>query len=207
MSVSRETFSELSGADVSCETFDRLTRYVDLLTAENETQNLIAKGSIPDLWSRHIADSLQLVALVPGARSWLDIGTGAGLPGLVIAIATGVPTLLVEPRRLRTNFLSHVVGVLDLRNVRIVTASLANVEPEPCDAITARAVGSLNALLAMSLPFANRETRWILPKGRSAGEEVATARQTWQGHFEIVPSRTDASAGIVVARDVRRRGR
>ena len=207
MNVSRETLVEVSGVDVSRETFNRLATYVELLTAENQVQNLVAKNSLSDLWSRHIADSLQLTALAPSARSWLDIGTGAGLPGLVIAIATGARTLLVEPRRLRTEFLSRVVVALELREVRIITASLAHVPAMPYDAITARAVGSLDALLAMSLPFAHQETRWILPKGKSAAQEVATARQTWQGRFEIVPSRTDASAGIVVARDVRRRGK
>jgi 16S rRNA (guanine527-N7)-methyltransferase len=207
MTVSRETLSEISGVDVSRETFDTLTAYVDLLIAENDQQNLIAKTSIPDIWTRHIADSLQLAALAPQAKSWLDIGTGPGLPGLVIAIATGAPTLLVEPRRLRTAFLERVVETLAMRDVRVVTASLAAVKPAQFDAITARAVASLDKLLAMTRPFSHPNTVLVLPKGRSAAEEVETAQQTWQGRFEIIPSRTDASAGIVVARDMRRRGK
>lgn len=204
--VSRETLSQLSGIDVSRETFDELAVYVDLLVAENEAQNLIAKASVADLWTRHIADSLQLIASASDAKSWLDVGSGPGLPGLVIAIATGAPTLLVEPRRLRTAFLDRVVTTLGLRDVRIETAMLASVSPQPFGAITARAVASLDKLLAMTRPFSHSGTILVLPKGKSAAEEVETARRTWQGRFEIVPSRTDASAGIVVARDVRRRG-
>ena len=207
MTVSRETLAMMSGVDVSRETFERLNRYVDLLLIENDQQNLISKNSIPEIWSRHIADSLQLVALAPHADSWLDIGTGAGLPGMVIAIVTGVDTLLVEPRRLRTDFLARVAADLALANVRIVTASLANVAPEPFAAITARAVAPLDRLIAMTRDFSRFGTSLILPKGRSAAEEVETARRTWQGRFEIVPSRTDANAGIVVAQDVRRRGK
>jgi len=205
-SVSRETLAATSGVEVSRETFDRLATYVDLLIAESERQNLIAATSVPDVWTRHIADSLQLASLAPVAKSWLDIGSGPGLPGLVLAIATGASTLLVEPRRLRTAFLERVVATLDLRDVRIVTATLAAVKPAQFDAITARAVASLDKLLMMTRPFSHPNTVLVLPKGRSAAEEVETARRTWQGRFEIVPSRTDASAGIVVARDVRRRG-
>jgi len=206
MTVSRETLAATTGVDVSRETFDRLATYVDLLIAENERQNLIAANSVPDVWTRHIADSLQLASLAPTAKSWLDIGSGPGLPGLVLAIATGASTLLVEPRRLRTSFLERVVATLDLRDVRIVTATLAAVKPAQFDAITARAVASLDKLLMMTRPCSHPNTGLVRPKGRSAAEEVETARRTWQGRFEIVPSRTDASAGIVVARDVRRRG-
>lgn len=202
--VSRETLSDISGVVVSRETFDKLAIYVDLLLAENEHQNLIAKVTIPDIWTRHVADSLQLAAQAPDAKSWLDVGSGPGLPGLVLAIATGVPTLLVEPRRLRTAFLERVVATLHMRDVRVATAMLAAVKSEPFDAITARAVASLDKLLAMTRPFSHPGTILVLPKGKSAAEEVETARRTWQGRFEIVPSRTDASAGIVVARDVRR---
>ena len=96
---------------------------------------------------------------------------------------------------------------LDLRDVAIITASLANVPPRHVDAITARAVASLDRLLDMTRPFCHPGTVLVFPKGKSAAEEVETARRTWQGRFEIVPSRTDANAGIVVARDVRRRGK
>jgi 16S rRNA (guanine527-N7)-methyltransferase len=207
MIFARETLSSISGVNVSRETFVCLTTYVDILLAENQQQNLISKSSVADIWTRHIADSLQLVSLAPDARSWLDIGTGPGLPGVVIAIATDVPTLLVEPRPRRTAFLERVAATLGLTEVRVMTAMIAAVPPEPFDAITARAVASLEKLLAMTQPFTRSATTLVFPKGKSAAEEVETARRTWQGHFEIVPSRTDANAGIVVARDVRRRGK
>ncbi len=206
MNVSRETLSMTAGMNVSRETYECLSIYVDLLLAENERQNLIAKTSVPDIWTRHIADSLQLAALAPAAKSWLDIGTGPGLPGLVIAIATRAPMLLVEPRRLRTVFLERVIETLHLRDVRVIAATLSHVKPAPFDAITARAVAPLDKLFAMTRAFSHVETVLVFPKGRSAAEEVASAQRTWQGRFEIIPSRTDASAGIVVARDVRRRG-
>ncbi|CAM3074755.1 16S rRNA (guanine(527)-N(7))-methyltransferase RsmG [Sphingomonas antarctica] len=207
MTVSRETLSELSGVDVSRETFAQLQIFVDLLIAESERQNLIAKTSIPDIWTRHIADSLQLVTHAPQARSWLDIGSGAGLPGIPIAILTNVFVLLVDTRRLRTTFLEAVAKKLVLDQVSVATASIANVAARPFDAITARAVASLDRLLDMTQPFSHPGTILVFPKGKSAAEEVATAQRTWQGRFDIVPSRTDASAGIVVARDVRRRGK
>ena len=207
MNVSRETLEAIVGISVSRETIDKLNAFVALLLAENEKQNLIAKPSIPDIWNRHVADSLQLAAFAPDARSWLDIGSGPGLPGMVLAIATGLPTLLVEPRRLRTAFLERAAALLDVRNVSVKTAGLASITPQPFDAITARAVASLDKLCAMTRPFSHAGTVLVLPKGRSATEEVASARQTWQGRFDIVPSRTDASAGIVIARGLRRRGK
>ena len=96
--------------------------------------------------------------------------------------------------------------MLHLHEASVVTASIANVTPAPFDAITARAVAPLDRLIEMTQPFSHPGTTLVFPKGRSAAEEVATARRTWQGRFDIIPSRTDASAGIVVARDVRRRG-
>ena len=207
MTVSRETLAELSGVAVSRETFERLQAYVDLLITENDQQNLIAKASVPGIWTRHIADSLQLSGVAPAAKSWLDIGSGAGLPGLVLAIATGAPTVLIEPRRLRTAFLDRVVEKLDLGKVEVVTSTLAALPPQPFDAITARAVASLEKLFAMTRSFSHDGTILVFPKGRSAAEEVASVNGTWQGRIETVPSRTDATAGIVVARDVRRRGK
>jgi 16S rRNA (guanine527-N7)-methyltransferase len=207
MNVSRETLADISGVDVSRETFEQLETYVELLLAANQTQNLIAQATAPDIWTRHIADSLQLVRLAPKAQSWLDIGSGAGLPGIVIAIATAAPTLLVESRRLRTTFLEHVAATLQLRDVSVVTASLANVTPARFDAITARAVASLDRLFDMTQLFSHPSTVLVFPKGKSAAEEVESVRRTWQGRLDIISSRTDANAGIVVARDVRRRGK
>ena len=206
-SVSRETLIEQSGIYVPRETFALLSGFVDLLIRENRQQNLIAKSSVANIWVRHIADSMQLVPCAPRAMSWLDVGSGPGLPGIVISIASMVPTVLVEPRRLRTAFLEQVVATLGLRNVNVVTSSLAHVPPRPFDAITARAVAPLDRLLDMTLPFSHPDSVLVFPKGRSAAEELAAVRRTWHGHFEIIPSRTDADAGIVVARDVRRRGK
>jgi 16S rRNA (guanine527-N7)-methyltransferase len=182
----------------------KLRRFAELLRAENERQNLISKASAEDLWTRHILDSAQLARLAPEGRTWLDIGSGPGLPGLVLAI-TGVEHItLVEPRRLRTEFLERCVGELALDNVRVVTGKAEQLSGS-FDVITARAVASLHQLFALAERLMAPEGRWVLPKGRSAAKELEEAQRTWQGDFRLEPSLTDPDARILVATGVRRR--
>jgi 16S rRNA (guanine527-N7)-methyltransferase len=190
---------------VSRETRDKLERYVELLIDENGRQNLVAKSTEPHIWARHIEDSLQLIDFAPNARKWVDIGSGAGLPGMVIAITTGRPVTLVEPRALRVQFLNHVQSVLGLTNVSIVQGK-ARAASGAFDAITARAVASAPDLLAMTLHLSHPGTRWVLSKGRSVQKELEAVESTWQGSFRVEPSRTDPEAGILIAQQVRPRG-
>jgi 16S rRNA (guanine527-N7)-methyltransferase len=195
-----------AGRDVSRETFEKLKRFADLLIAENERQNLVSPASIGELWTRHIADGAQLLGLAPIGHSWLDIGSGAGLPGLVIAILGGRPMTLNEPRKLRADFLRRTVAELDLSAVTVAESKVERLEGT-FDLITARAVARLDRLFGMAWHLAHSETKWVLPKGEGAQSELAEARRTWQGSFSLVPSRTHAASAIVIAEHVHRRGK
>jgi 16S rRNA (guanine527-N7)-methyltransferase len=197
-----ERLAQAAGRPVSRETFEKLERYVALLREENERQNLISHATLDQVWDRHIRDSAQLVRYEPGAgASWIDIGSGAGLPGIVIACLIEGPITLVEPRRLRAEFLHKVVESLHL-GANIVCAKAERVEGT-FDVITARAVASLTQLLKISAHLSTRKTVWALPKGRSAERELAEARDAWQGSFRVEPSVTDDDSFIVVGTEVR----
>jgi 16S rRNA (guanine527-N7)-methyltransferase len=202
----REKLTEALGRDVSRETFERLSRFVDLLIAENSRQNLVSPSSLSELWNRHILDGAQLLGLAEGAGTWCDIGSGPGLPGLVIAILGGTPMTLVEPRRLRAEFLGQAVAQLGLERVAVFQCKAEQMEGT-FDYITARAVARLDKLFAITAHLARDGTKWILPKGETVKSELDEARRTWQGSFRLVPSRTHEPAAIVVADHVRRRGK
>jgi 16S rRNA (guanine527-N7)-methyltransferase len=201
-----DRLSAILGQDVSRETFEKLERFSDMLIRENERQNLISHNSVGDIWERHLIDGAQLVALGTGEGGWVDIGTGAGLPGVVIAILTGGPVTLVEPRRLRVEFLGEVVAQLGLERVNVVLGK-ADAVSGTFDMITARAVAKLDRLFEITHRLSHRRTRWIFPKGESAKSELDEARRNWQGSFRLVPSQTSPAAAIVVAEGVRPRGR
>lgn len=195
-------------ASVSRETHALLDRFVALLLDENERQNLIGKSTEAEIWERHIADSAQLVPFAPQPdSSWIDIGSGAGLPGLVIAILTEGPVTLVEPRRLRADFLQHAVDALGLKARVKVVAARAERTSGKYDVITARAVAPAEVLLGMSQHLSTDKTLWLLPKGKSAQSELDAARRAWQGDFRLEPSKTNSEASILVATRVRRKGR
>ncbi len=194
--------------NVSRETQGRLEHYVELLLAENERQNLIARSTVDEIWKRHIADSAQLIRFAPRPdSSWLDIGSGAGLPGMVIAILTEGPVTLVEPRKLRADFLQRAAIALGLGEQVTVHAVKAERIAGKFDVITARAVASLDALLRISLHLSTDKTLWLFPKGKSAQMELDEVRRSWQGSFRLEPSVTSGEAAILVAAGVRRKGR
>ena len=189
---------------VSRETAERLELFVALLLEENERQNLISRSTTSEVWTRHIEDSLQLLDHAPSHAHWLDIGSGPGLPGLVLAIAGVNHITLVEPRRLRTDFLERCREQLGLQGVTVITGKAEQLKG--CfDVITARAVAPLRKLFALGEPLLAPGGQWVLPKGRSAEKELVEASATWQGEFRLEPSRTDPDARILVAHGVRRR--
>jgi 16S rRNA (guanine527-N7)-methyltransferase len=190
--------------DVSRETTDRLALFKAMVIAENAHQNLVSPASLLDFDTRHLDDGAQLAELGKQGN-WCDIGSGAGLPGIVIAVLTGAKTTLVEPRRLRAEFLRRVVSALDLDAV-VIEAKAAHVDAR-FDNITARAVAETSKLFAMTEHLAHRGTRYVFPKGRTAQKELEAAQQSWQGRFTLVPSRTSDEAMILIAEDVRRRGK
>jgi len=199
-----EKLERVAGRPVSRETFEKLEAYVALLREESSRQNLVSASSLESIWDRHILDSAQLARYEPRPQScWLDIGSGAGLPGIVVACIVDGPVTLIEPRRLRAEFLHKVAESLHLE-AKVVATKAERVEGK-FDVITARAVASLTQLLKISAHLSTRKTVWALPKGRSAEGELAEAKRTWQGDFRVEPSVTDATSFIVVGTEVRAR--
>lgn len=199
-----ERLSAVSKRDVPRETLAALERYAALLSKENEQQNLVSASTVAQLWERHISDSAQLLACAPRAGTWCDIGSGAGFPGLVIALISQEHMTLIEPRRLRSDFLERCVSELGLQRVEVKVGKAEAVAGK-FDFITARAVASLDRLFAMTIHLAHHQTRWILPKGQSAKSELDEVRRNWQGEFQLVPSQTHEGASIVIADGVRPR--
>ncbi|MGK6318774.1 16S rRNA (guanine(527)-N(7))-methyltransferase RsmG [Sphingomonas sp. DT-204] len=186
----------------------RLERYADLLQAEAGRQNLVASSTLPTLWVRHFVDSAQLLDLAPpSGGEWIDVGAGAGLPGLVVALASDWRVTLVEPRRLRVAFLGHCIEALGLGDrVAVEANKIQGVHHiVPASVISARAVAALPRLIASAAHLADRGTVWLLPKGSRAQSEVAEARRSWQGVFHVKQSVVDSDSGIVVASQVARR--
>ena len=177
-----------------------------MLRAESVRQNLVSASTLDDLWERHLLDSAQLVRYEPRpGASWADIGSGAGLPGLVIACLVEGPVTLIEPRRLRAEFLHKVVESLGL-NATVATSKAERARGH-YEVITARAVAALDSLLRISQHLSTGKTVWALPKGRSAHNELVEAERSWQGVFHVKQSVTDPDSHIVVATGVRARGR
>lgn len=194
------------GQEVPRETFERIDRFVSLVVAENKHQNLIGRASVANIFNRHVEDSAQLFRFRELRGHWLDIGSGAGFPGIVLALLSADPITLAEPRRLRAEFLDRVKEELGLTHVTVVRSKAVLLKGR-FDYITARAVASVNALLAMTAHLAHDGTIFILPKGKSAQSELAEAQRSWQGEFRLEKSLTSDDAAIIVARHVRRRGK
>jgi len=194
----RERFGEAGEA--------RMDSLAGLVAGEAVSQNLVAPSTLTTMWSRHIVDSAQLISLATESRGdWLDIGTGAGFPGLVIAALTDRAVTLVEPRRRRAAFLSEAAETLGIANQVTVIASKVESVTMSAAVISARAVAGLALLFGSAIQCSRRKTLWILPKGQSAREEIATAQQTWHGVFHVEHSVTDPSSLIVLAKGVSRR--
>lgn len=191
---------------VSRETLVALERFSHIVTEENDRQNLVSASTLPHIWRRHIADSAQLLL---GSHSphipWLDIGTGAGFPGLVVALLHGGPVTLVEPRKLRAAFLRRAAEAMGITPTIVDTKVQHLPASRPFGIISARAVAPLTDLLALAHPYSTEKTRLIFPKGRNAQSELAAAQRAWQGSFRSEPSLTDPEARIVIVEGLRPR--
>ncbi|NCN84275.1 MAG: 16S rRNA (guanine(527)-N(7))-methyltransferase RsmG [Sphingomonadales bacterium] len=190
--------------DVSRETWQQLELFVALLRDEMPRQNLISKASADNLWGRHVVDSAQLLrhAPVPDAsKTWLDLGTGAGFPGIVIAILSHYQVQMVESRKRRCEFLQQVVEQTGIADHAIVKADrLENIESFPADVISARAFAPLDRLIALSHRFSTENTVWLLPKGKNAVRELKGLSPKRQKMFHVEHSLTDPDAGILVGK-------
>jgi len=201
----------LVGDFVSRETWDRLGRYVALLIRRQQTLNLIAASTLPHIWTRHIADSLQLLPLAPGARKWLDFGSGAGFPGLAIACALvevpGARIELVESTQKKAAFLREAVEALSLPAIvharRIEDFTRGNTAR--FDVVTARAVAPLDRLLGYAFPLLKTGAVGLFPKGQDVGAELTQASKSWKIEADLIPSKTDPQARIVRVERVTKR--
>ena len=194
----RSWLGSLSEADPIA--IDRLERLIAMLDAENRQQNLVSAASLGEVWRRHIADSAQLLTYVPRETSspWLDLGTGAGFPGVVIAaLRPDIEVVMVESRKRRIEWLERVIAELGLTRGRVIGSRLEAVESFPAAVISARAFAPLAPLLALSARFSTTDTTWLLPKGRSAAQELHELIG-WRQMFHVEQSLTDAEAGIIV---------
>ncbi len=187
----------------------RLDRLAALLAEENIRQNLVSSASLAEVWLRHIADSAQLLLHVPRETSspWLDLGTGAGFPGLVVAaLRPECEVVMVESRARRIEWLERACRELGLKRARVEGRRLELVQSFPVRVISARAFAPLDKLLALSARFSTSDTVWLLPKGRSARDELASLTG-WKHMFHVEQSLTDSEAGVIVGRLAGKKGR
>jgi 16S rRNA (guanine527-N7)-methyltransferase len=209
--LARDRALALELVPVSRETAARLDRFVEFLLPWTQKTNLIARSTIPAVWTRHIADSLQLLALAPDAKCWVDLGSGAGFPGLVIACALadreGAVVHLVESTGKKAAFLREAVNHLQLpavvHAVRIEDF-VKNFIIRP-DVVCARALAPLNELLALAHPLLKTGAQGLFPKGQDVEGELTKASKYWNVDAELVPSKTNPASRIVVVRGLRRR--
>lgn len=180
--------------------FLRLHTFVEMLHRANERQNLVSPASLEAVWARHVADSAQLLDHVSRETRgpWVDLGSGAGFPGLVVGIMRpATPLVMIESRRLRIEWLLEVIERLRLTECRVEGADVRKVPALSAGVISARAFAPLPRLVALAARFSTKDTRWVLPKGRSAAQEVADLPEESR-MFHVKPSVTDPQAGIVV---------
>ncbi|EGP09407.1 rRNA small subunit methyltransferase GidB [Bradyrhizobiaceae bacterium SG-6C] len=196
---------------VSRETEARLDRYVDLLVAWQAKTNLIAPSTLPQLWTRHISDSLQLLDLAPNARRWLDFGSGGGFPGVVLACAMaehpGASVQLVERIAKKAAFLREALRVTGAPG-SVVLADIGDYVDSlktPVDCVTARAVAPLHMLLGFAAPLVQRGAKALFLKGQDVEAELTEATKYWSIEPLLHPSRTGGHGWIVELNKIERR--
>lgn len=182
---------------------DRIERFIDLLLLWNRRINLVAKASEPEVRSRHIADSLQMLPLLPpGEGPVADLGSGAGFPGLMIAMATGRPVHLFEADRRKAAFLMECAAALELRNVVVHATRVEGAHLRSMAAVTARAFAPLPKLLSHASTMLSADGVALFLKGKDVRSELEAAQQQWQFRCELIPSLTDKHGSILRIGDI-----
>ncbi len=201
--LSPEDFAKLTG--VSRETLARLERYAALLAAWQAKINLVSTASLKDIWRRHILDAAQLAALIPGTRRRLvDIGSGAGLPGLVLAILGFEDVTLIESDGRKCAFLKEAARITGV-SVEILHGRAEDAPRErPAAVVTARALAPLPKLLALAHPLASSDASYLFLKGKRIEDELTAAQKSWTLHIERFPSITDRSGTVLRLTEVAR---
>ena len=196
---------------VSRETEDRLDRFVDVLLLWQRKLNLIAPSTLPEVWTRHIADSLQLLPLAPQARTWVDLGSGGGFPGIVIACALAddprTRVHLVESNGKKAAFLREAVRATGAPAIvqAIRAEKFGESCAEPVDAVTARALAPLKTLCDQAFPFIARGAVGLFLKGQDVDAELTEAAKYWRLEASKVPSKTSPEGSVVLIRGLEAR--
>lgn len=189
---------------VSRETLERLKIYADLLVEWQGYFNLVSKNSIPMMWHRHFYDSAQLLALAPeGSGPWLDLGSGAGFPGMVLAIMGRENISLVESNGKKVKFLIEVAKATGTK-VRVVHDRIEKIKPFKAAVLSARAVASLPDLLDSLAPFIDDHSICLFPKGQDVEFELTAAAKCWNMNVERCPSHTSSDSQVLRLRHVQR---
>lgn len=194
--------------DVSRESWERLDIYVATLCEWQANFNLIAPSTLPDIWERHIADSLQLLSLLPAqGRVVADLGTGAGLPGLVLAAARPITVHLYESNGKKVAFLREAIRKIKVdarvHQVRLETLVTAPDLPK-VDMVIARALAPLSQLLDLSFPFLRQGASGVFMKGKDVENELTEAAKTWNFVYTRHASATDSQSAILEMKEVHR---
>ena len=196
----------LIGDLVSRETWARLDGLVALLLKWQDTTNLVAPSTLAEIWTRHVADSLQLLTVVPDARAWADLGSGGGFPGLVVACAMadhrGGRIDLVESNQKKSAFLreaSRILGVPAIVHARRIE-DFVSTTVQSFDVVTARALAPLDKLIGYASPLLKTGAIGLFPKGQDVEVELTAASKSWTIEADLVPSATDPQARIVIVR-------
>ena len=204
-----ETAADFQAAfNVSRETLDRLKIYDALLKQWQKAVNLVSPKTLDHVWARHFADSAQLLAIASERRAWLDLGSGAGFPGLVVAILAaeqpGFTMQLLESDTRKCAFLHEVARQtstpVEIHNARVESAA-SQLKVGSVDVVTARALAPLGKLLGLAAPYLDVDTVGLFPKGREAALEVETAKEVWRFRCELIESLSDHDGRIAVITD------
>ena len=194
-----------ANCDVSRETIAKLELYAQLLRKWNKAINLVAPSTIPHLWTRHFLDSAQILEHMPQKTGkWLDIGSGAGFPGLIIAcLASEIEVTCIESDQRKSVFLQTVIRELGL-NAKVIAQRIDQVAPRNANALTARALAPIEQLLTHAKRHLAPNGKAILLKGSGHLREITQARTEWEFDIQTFPSKTDPEGVILILEDIRR---
>lgn len=188
--------------NVSRETHDALIAYCHQIQKWNKTINLVSKSSVEQIWQRHLLDSAQIYRFGAPSGLWLDIGSGGGLPGIVMSIL-GADVVLVESDQRKSTFLRETARVLGL-NLRVITDRVESISPMGAKTVSARALAPLTTLLDYAKYHLDDSGVAVFSKGKAAAEEIAEAHKTWRFDCEINESLTDPLASVLVIKNIQR---
>ena len=203
--------SELFAQNVSRETYDKLRAYEALIQKWNPSINLVAKSTLSSVWNRHIMDSAQVYFAAVDDRSstWTDIGSGGGLPGIVVAtLAQGevqqTNVMMVESDKRKSVFLRAAIRELGLSNAKVINGRIESAQIPISDIVSARALAPLKDLFTLSLRFSDQNTTFLFQKGKNWASEIEIAQNHWSFDCVAIKSETDSNAVILKIRGLSR---